>query len=123
MKVNNFSLTDETGPAQAGSRISQTGFPLVDHVVVVKWRRHRSDLSDERCRVSEGPDRRREGRTSGVRNADAVRFGGPVPATPIRDEAGVEQQRAAAVLQSLAAYLAEMAAICAQNPNEGCSCW
>ncbi len=42
---------------------------------------------------------------------------GPVPAAPIRDEAGVEQRRATAGLQPLATYLAEMAAICAQDQN------
>ncbi|WP_435208372.1 DUF6624 domain-containing protein [Micromonospora sp. bgisy143] len=40
---------------------------------------------------------------------------GPVPATPIRDEAGVEGRRAEAGLPTLASYLAEMTTICAQN--------
>ncbi|RKF26366.1 DUF6624 domain-containing protein [Micromonospora globbae] len=40
---------------------------------------------------------------------------GPVPATPIRDEAGVDGRRAGAGLPSFAAYLAEMAAICAEG--------
>lgn len=38
---------------------------------------------------------------------------GPAPATPIRDEASVEERRAAAGLDPLADYLAEMAEICA----------
>ena len=40
---------------------------------------------------------------------------GPVPATPIADEAGVEQRRAEAGLEPLADYLAEMEAICAEE--------
>ncbi|HEX5594737.1 MAG TPA: DUF6624 domain-containing protein [Micromonosporaceae bacterium] len=40
---------------------------------------------------------------------------GPVPVTPIKDEAGVEERRKAAGLDTLADYLAEMAAICAQD--------
>ncbi|MEV0212947.1 DUF6624 domain-containing protein [Micromonospora sp. NPDC050695] len=40
---------------------------------------------------------------------------GPVPATPIRDEAGVERRRADAGLPTLASYLAEMTTICAQD--------
>ena len=40
--------------------------------------------------------------------------GVPRPVTPIADEAGVEQRRADAGLQSLADYHAEMAAICAE---------
>ncbi|WP_410812675.1 DUF6624 domain-containing protein [Micromonospora sp. 067-2] len=40
---------------------------------------------------------------------------GPVPATPIRDEPGVEQRRAQAGLPTLASYLAEMTTICAQD--------
>jgi hypothetical protein len=43
--------------------------------------------------------------------------GGPVPATPIRDEPGVDHRRAAAGLDPLASYLAEMTAICAQDAN------
>jgi hypothetical protein len=39
---------------------------------------------------------------------------GPVPATPIDDEAGVDDRRAAAGLEPLADYLAEMATICAE---------
>ncbi|MDG4758448.1 DUF6624 domain-containing protein [Micromonospora sp. WMMD710] len=42
---------------------------------------------------------------------------GPVPATPIRDEAGVERRRADAGLPTLASYLAEMTTICAQDTN------
>jgi hypothetical protein len=42
---------------------------------------------------------------------------GPVPATPIRDEPGVEQRRAASGLDPLASYLAEMTKICAQDAN------
>ncbi|WP_422739811.1 DUF6624 domain-containing protein [Micromonospora sp. WMMD729] len=42
---------------------------------------------------------------------------GPVPATPIRDEAGVEGRRAEAGLPTLASYLAEMTKICAQDTN------
>ncbi|GIJ79799.1 hypothetical protein Xph01_42310 [Micromonospora phaseoli] len=42
---------------------------------------------------------------------------GPVPATPIRDEAGVEERRAAAGLPPLTTYLSEMATICAQDQN------
>jgi hypothetical protein len=41
--------------------------------------------------------------------------GGPVPATPIKDEAGVEDRRAAAGLGTLADYIAEMTEICAQD--------
>ena len=40
---------------------------------------------------------------------------GPVPATPIRDEPGVEQRRAAAGLDPLAGYLAEMTRICTED--------
>lgn len=40
---------------------------------------------------------------------------GPAPATPLKDEAGVEELRAQAGLDSLADYLAEMAEICAQD--------
>ena len=40
---------------------------------------------------------------------------GPVPATPIADEAGVEQRRKDAGLDPLADYLAEMATICAEE--------
>ena len=40
---------------------------------------------------------------------------GPVPATPIRDESGVEQRRADAGLDPLADYLAEMATLCAEE--------
>jgi len=40
---------------------------------------------------------------------------GPVPATPIADEAGVEQRRTKAGLDPLADYLAEMAEICAEE--------
>ncbi|MEG3636434.1 DUF6624 domain-containing protein [Micromonospora palythoicola] len=43
---------------------------------------------------------------------------GPVPATPIRDEAGVDERRATAGLQPLAAYLDEMAAICAESDDQ-----
>ncbi|MEU4555115.1 DUF6624 domain-containing protein [Micromonospora violae] len=43
--------------------------------------------------------------------------GGPVPATPIRDEPGVERRRAEASLPTLASYLAEMTTICAQDSN------
>lgn len=39
---------------------------------------------------------------------------GPVPATPIEDESGVESRRADAGLEPLADYLAEMTEICAQ---------
>src|SRR5690606_33325146 len=39
---------------------------------------------------------------------------GPVPATPIRDEAGLDERRASAGLAPFADYLAEMAAICAE---------
>ncbi|MFW3170202.1 DUF6624 domain-containing protein [Geodermatophilus sp. CPCC 206100] len=39
--------------------------------------------------------------------------GGPAPATPIADEAAVDERRAAAGLEPLADYLAEMAEICA----------
>ncbi|MGV9212919.1 DUF6624 domain-containing protein [Micromonospora sp. RB23] len=42
---------------------------------------------------------------------------GPVPATPIRDEPGVERRRAGAGLPTLASYLAEMTTICAQDTN------
>jgi hypothetical protein len=42
---------------------------------------------------------------------------GPVPATPIRDEPGVERRRAEAGLPTLASYLAEMTTICAQDTN------
>ncbi|MGW5559698.1 DUF6624 domain-containing protein [Micromonospora sp. NPDC003944] len=42
---------------------------------------------------------------------------GPVPATPIRDEPGVERRRAEAGLPTLASYLAEMTTICAQDAN------
>ncbi len=40
---------------------------------------------------------------------------GPVPATPSPDRAAVDERRAAAGVESLAAYLTEMAAICAQE--------
>ncbi|WP_446217985.1 DUF6624 domain-containing protein [Micromonospora sp. IBHARD004] len=40
---------------------------------------------------------------------------GPAFATPIKDEAGVEHRRAAAGLDPLADYMAEMTAICAQD--------
>ena len=40
---------------------------------------------------------------------------GPVAATPIRDEAGVEQRRKDAGLDPLADYLEEMAGICAEE--------
>ncbi|MFB9850522.1 DUF6624 domain-containing protein [Micromonospora andamanensis] len=43
---------------------------------------------------------------------------GPVPATPIRDEAGVDKRRAAAGLPTLAAYRSEMAAICAEADDQ-----
>ncbi|MEV7332156.1 DUF6624 domain-containing protein [Micromonospora sp. NPDC093244] len=43
--------------------------------------------------------------------------GGPVPATPIRNEADVERRRAEAGLPTLASYLAEMTTICAQDTN------
>jgi len=42
---------------------------------------------------------------------------GPVPATPIKDKAGVEDRRARAGLDPLADYLAEMTAICKQGPG------
>ncbi|MEU8423182.1 DUF6624 domain-containing protein [Micromonospora sp. NPDC048835] len=42
---------------------------------------------------------------------------GPAPATPIRDEPGVERRRAEAGLPTLASYLAEMTTICAQDAN------
>ncbi|MFF0154633.1 DUF6624 domain-containing protein [Micromonospora sp. NPDC005203] len=42
---------------------------------------------------------------------------GPVPATPITDEPGVEQRRADAGLPTLASYLSEMTTICAQDAN------
>lgn len=42
---------------------------------------------------------------------------GPVPATPITDEPGVERRRAEAGLPTLASYLAEMTTICAQDSN------
>ncbi|WP_433120559.1 DUF6624 domain-containing protein [Micromonospora sp. CA-246542] len=42
---------------------------------------------------------------------------GPVPATPIRDEPGVERRRAEAGLPTLTSYLAEMTTICAQDTN------
>jgi hypothetical protein len=41
--------------------------------------------------------------------------GGPQPAVPLADPAAVERLRAEAGLQSLADYLAEMAAICAEE--------
>lgn len=40
---------------------------------------------------------------------------GPAPATPVDDEAGLEQRRADAGLDPYADYLAEMAEICAQD--------
>jgi hypothetical protein len=40
---------------------------------------------------------------------------GPVPGTPIKDEAHVDERRAAAGLAPLSEYYAEMAAICAQD--------
>jgi hypothetical protein len=40
---------------------------------------------------------------------------GPVPATPITDEAAVDERRTAAGLEPLAGYLAEMAEICAEE--------
>lgn len=40
---------------------------------------------------------------------------GPEPATPIKDEANVEERRAAAGLAPLSEYLAEMAALCAED--------
>ncbi|GIJ24412.1 DUF6624 domain-containing protein [Micromonospora lutea] len=43
---------------------------------------------------------------------------GPVPATPIKDETGVEARRAAAGLQPLTDYLKEMAAICAESADQ-----
>ncbi|MEV2241026.1 DUF6624 domain-containing protein [Micromonospora sp. NPDC049891] len=43
---------------------------------------------------------------------------GPVPATPIRDEAGVDKRRAEAGLPRLAAYLREMATICAEAADQ-----
>ncbi|WBB51036.1 hypothetical protein O3597_11445 [Verrucosispora sp. WMMA2044] len=43
---------------------------------------------------------------------------GPVPATPIRDEAAVDSRRATAGLQPLAAYLDEMTAICAESEDQ-----
>lgn len=42
---------------------------------------------------------------------------GPVPATPITDEAGLEQRRADAGLEPFADYLAEMTAICEEVPE------
>ncbi|HEU4807639.1 MAG TPA: DUF6624 domain-containing protein, partial [Homoserinimonas sp.] len=42
---------------------------------------------------------------------------GPVPATPINDETGLEQRRADAGLDPFADYLAEMAVICAEIPE------
>ncbi|MEH1167701.1 DUF6624 domain-containing protein [Micromonospora sp. CPCC 205539] len=42
---------------------------------------------------------------------------GPVLATPIKDESGVEQRRAQAGLPTLASYLAELTAICAEDGN------
>ncbi|MHA6695200.1 DUF6624 domain-containing protein [Homoserinimonas sp. A520] len=42
---------------------------------------------------------------------------GPVPATPIADEAGLEQRRADAGLAPFADYLAEMTAICNEVPE------
>ena len=42
---------------------------------------------------------------------------GPVPATPIDDEAGLEQRRAEAGLDPYADYLAEMTAVCAEVPG------
>ena len=41
--------------------------------------------------------------------------GGPTPATPIADEANVDQRRAEVGLSPLADYYAEMAAICAES--------
>ncbi|MFI6259990.1 DUF6624 domain-containing protein [Micromonospora zamorensis] len=43
--------------------------------------------------------------------------GGPVPATPIRDEADVERRRAEAGLPTLASYLAEVTTVCPQDTN------
>ncbi|MEU1399150.1 DUF6624 domain-containing protein [Micromonospora zamorensis] len=43
--------------------------------------------------------------------------GGPVPATPIRDEADVERRRAEAGLPTLASYLAELTTVCPQDTN------
>ncbi|WP_130337598.1 DUF6624 domain-containing protein [Micromonospora kangleipakensis] len=40
---------------------------------------------------------------------------GPVFATPIKDQAGVEDRRAEAQLDTLADYMVEMTAICAQD--------
>ncbi|RKN36382.1 DUF6624 domain-containing protein [Micromonospora musae] len=40
---------------------------------------------------------------------------GPVPATPIRDEPGLDARRATAGLPPFATYLAEMAAVCAED--------
>jgi hypothetical protein len=40
-----------------------------------------------------------------------------VPATPITDEAGLEQRRADAALDPFTDYLAEMTAICAEIPE------
>ena len=42
---------------------------------------------------------------------------GPEPATPLTDEAGLEQRRADAGLQPFADYFAEMTAICAEIPE------
>ncbi|MHA6670150.1 DUF6624 domain-containing protein [Homoserinimonas sp. A447] len=42
---------------------------------------------------------------------------GPEPATPIEDEAGLEQRRADAGLDPFADYLLEMTAICAEVPE------
>lgn len=45
--------------------------------------------------------------------------GGPEPATPIKDKAGVEQRRKKAGLDPLADYITEMKPICAQDaPSE-----
>ncbi|CAN5334602.1 hypothetical protein BH18ACT9_BH18ACT9_20610 [soil metagenome] len=40
---------------------------------------------------------------------------GPVPSTPIKDGAGVEERRAEAGLDPLADYVEEMAELCAQD--------
>ncbi|MEV6372987.1 DUF6624 domain-containing protein [Micromonospora musae] len=56
---------------------------------------------------------KREPQTYGTQ----VRCGpdGPVPATPIHDEPGLDARRATAGLPPFATYLAEMAAVCAED--------
>lgn len=62
-------------------------------------------------------DRVAVGRGEPQRYGTQIRCGdeGPVPATPIEDEAGVEARRAASDLDPLSDYLAELAELCSSD--------